>query len=219
LRENADLGLAFDGDADRLMMIDHKGQLVDGDAMLYIMANHYAHTGELKEGVVGTIMSNLGLEQAIKQLNMDFIRVPVGDRYISAELRKRRWSLGGEPSGHVICSDAVTTGDGIITGLQILSIMRQKNASLEELTRDFVRFPQILMNVKVARLSDPTQIPMIQKAVKEAEKKLALKGRILLRSSGTEPVIRVMVEGESESKVQAVAQFLANIVKEAFEKA
>lgn len=218
LRENADLGLAFDGDADRVMMVDHKGQLVDGDAMLYIMAHHDAQMGVLKEGIVGTIMSNLGLEQAIKKLNMDFIRVPVGDRYISAELRKRHWSLGGEPSGHVICTDAVTTGDGIITGLKILSIMRQQNKTLEELTRQFVRLPQVLINVKVTRLSDPLQVPAIQKVLKQAEKQLGKKGRILLRSSGTEPLVRVMVEGESQSDIQSIAENLAEVVKEAFEK-
>jgi len=216
LREKADLGIALDGDADRVMLIDHNGNLIDGDAMLYIMAKHCEFAGALKEGVVGTIMSNLGLESAIKKMGMDFVRVPVGDRYISAELRKRHWSLGGEPSGHIICSDSVTTGDGIIASLQILSIMRQRDLSLEQLTQGFVRFPQVLINVKVDNLCDLNNIPEIQTALKQAQKKLGDKGRVLLRSSGTEPVVRVMVEGESETEVRSIAQSLADVVQRSF---
>ncbi|MDX1901652.1 MAG: phosphoglucosamine mutase, partial [Gammaproteobacteria bacterium] len=165
LREKADLGLALDGDADRVMMVDHVGDTIDGDVMLYIMAKHLHAAGMLKGGIVGTVMANLGLEQAIKKLGVEFVRVPVGDRHISAELRKRRWHLGGEPSGHMLCSDALTTGDGIITALQILSIMHYANLSLHDLKKDFVRYPQTLINVKVSELSDPAQFPAIQKAL------------------------------------------------------
>lgn len=214
LEEQADVGVALDGDGDRVIMIDHKGNILDGDEMLFVIASHRKLSGVMKGGVVGTVMSNFGFEQALQQMNIEFVRVPVGDRHISIELQKRKWNLGGEPSGHVICSDAIATGDGIITALQVLSAMRYRNLTLNELKSGFHKFPQILVNVKVAENSDPNLKPQIQAAIKDVEKVLGKAGRVLLRRSGTEPLIRVMVEGEEESRVKQLANQLAEVVKE-----
>ncbi|HSW69043.1 MAG TPA: phosphoglucosamine mutase [Gammaproteobacteria bacterium] len=216
LREKADIGLALDGDADRLIMVDHKGTTLNGDELLYIIVKHRHELGTLKGGVVGTVMSNLGLELAMQNMGIEFLRVPVGDRYIMAELTKRKWHLGGEPSGHIICSDASTTGDGIITALQVLSTMRQKNQSLAELTKGLNQYPQILINVKVTQNVDPITNSRIAAVLQEAEKTLGKMGRVLLRRSGTEPLIRVMVEGKDKKQVKALANQIASIVKEEF---
>jgi phosphoglucosamine mutase len=213
LETHADLGIALDGDGDRVVMIDHKGYILDGDELLYIIARHRlkqkVHTG----GVVGTVMSNLGFEQAVQQLGVEFVRVPVGDRYIMSELTKRKWHLGGEPSGHIVCMDTTTTGDGIITALQVLAAMRHENLSLADMRAGLKKFPQILLNVKVTGKDTSIDRPNIREAVKKAELELGNTGRVLLRRSGTEPLIRIMVEGEDAQHVQKLAQRLADIVK------
>ena len=217
LREQADIGLALDGDADRVMMVDHQGNVLDGDELLYIIAKHRHEIGTLKGGIVGTVMSNIGLEIAIRAMGIDFVRVPVGDRHIITELLKHKWDLGGEPSGHIICSNAVTTGDGIITALQVLSAMCYKQKSLAELKGDLQRYPQALVNVKVMQLDkDPTMNPRVSSVLRDAEIALGKKGRILLRRSGTEPLMRVMVEGEDKSQVHQLADQIALVVKEEF---
>lgn len=218
LREKADLGLALDGDADRVIMIDQKGNVLDGDELLYIIAKHRHEMGTMKGGIVGTVMSNLGFEIAIQKMGINFIRVPVGDRHIVNELIKQKWHLGGEPSGHIICSDAVTTGDGIITALQVLSAMRHKQTSLAEL-RGLLRYPQVLVNVKVLHFDiDPDMNPRITTVLRDVEKTLGKTGRVLLRRSGTEPLVRVMVEGENETQVQQLADQIALVVKEEYSK-
>ncbi len=217
LREKADIGLALDGDADRIMMVDHQGNLLDGDELLYIIVKHRHELGLLKGGVVGTVMSNLGLELALRDLNIDFVRVPVGDRHIINELLKRNWHLGGEPSGHIICSDAITTGDGIITALQVLSTLRHKKVSLSELRNQIQRYPQVLVNVEVTRLeTNPIENARVLSAVQDAENVLGKNGRILLRRSGTEPLIRVMAEGVDENQVRQLANQIALVVKQEF---
>ncbi len=190
--------------------------MLDGDELLYIIVKHRHELGTLKGGVVGTVMSNLGLEMAIRKMGVEFLRVPVGDRHIMAELTKRKWHLGGEPSGHIICSDASTTGDGIITALQVLSILRQKNKSLAELKKGLNSFPQVLVNVKVKENVDPSTNSRVAAVLHEAENSLGKMGRILLRRSGTEPLIRVMVEGENEKQVNELAHQIAAVVKEEF---
>ncbi len=214
LREKADLGIGLDGDGDRVIMLDHRGEVLDGDELLYIISKHRQESGMLKGGVVGTVMSNLGLELAIQKMGLEFSRVPVGDRYIMAELMQRKWHLGGEPSGHIICSDAITTGDGIVTALQVLSAMRFKQQSLHELKRGLQKCPQILINVKAAVDQNPCEIPRIKKAVQEAEAILKNNGRILLRRSGTESVVRVMVEGQDQSVITQIANQLAEVVRQ-----
>ncbi len=216
LEEKADLGIALDGDGDRVMMVDHEGHLLDGDELIYIIAKHRKEQGTLKGGVVGTVMSNMGLEHALQNLEIPFVRVAVGDRHIIAELKRRQWCFGAEPSGHVICSDAVTTGDGIITALQVLSAMRSKNQSLAEIKSGLHKYPQVLVNVKVPAICDLTTKPRIQAALKTIEKKLGNSGRVLLRCSGTEPLIRVMVEGEDAKEINQLAHQLAAVVEEEF---
>jgi phosphoglucosamine mutase len=214
VKENADLGIALDGDGDRVIMIDHQGNILDGDEMLYIIVKHRQELGALKGGVVGTVMSNFGFEQAMYDLNIDFTRVSVGDRHIIAELIKRKWNLGGEPSGHIICFESATTGDGIITALQVLSAMSHSSKSLVDLKQGLQKYPQILVNVKVNENSDPNQKPRIQHALQDAQHQLGKGGRVLLRRSGTEALVRVMVEGEDESRVKELANQLAVVVRE-----
>lgn len=214
LKEKADLGIALDGDGDRVILVDHQGNVLDGDELLYIIVKHRQELRQLKGGVVGTVMSNFGLEHALRQLNIEFVRVAVGDRHIMAELANRQWHLGGEPSGHIICSDAITTGDGIITALQVLSVMRHTNQPLAVLKTGLHKYPQALVNVKVTENSDPIHKPRIMDALQSIEKTLGQTGRVLLRRSGTEPLVRVMVEGENESHVLQLANHLAAIVKE-----
>ncbi len=217
LQEKADIGIALDGDADRIIMVDHEGNVLDGDELLYIIVKHRHELGTLKGGVVGTVMSNLGLEIAIRDMGIDFVRVPVGDRHIMAELAKRNWHLGGEPSGHIICSDAITTGDGIITALQVLSTLRDTGQSLSELRKGLQRLPQVLVNVKISQPDiDPNLNARVSSALHEAETMLGQNGRVLLRRSGTEPLVRVMVEGEDAEQVKQLAQQLALIVTEEF---
>lgn len=212
--EQADLGIALDGDGDRVIMVDHQGEVLNGDELLYIIVKHRQELGLLKGGVVGTLMSNIGLEHALQALAIPFVRVPVGDRYIIAELIKRQWHLGGEASGHIICSDAITTGDGIVAALQVLSALRYYNQTLAQLKTGLNKYPQVLVNVKVPATCDLTTRPHIQTALKTIEKQLGQSGRVLLRCSGTEPLVRVMVEGEDENNIKQLANQLAKAVEE-----
>ena len=213
LDQKADLGIALDGDGDRVVMIDHQGHILDGDELLYIIIKHKNMQGTLKGGIVGTVMSNLGLEQALADWNLPFVRVPVGDRYIINELANQHWSLGGEPSGHIVCREMTTTGDGIITALQVLAAMRQMNQSLADIRAGLIKYPQVLLNIRTQSADISLDKPSIQQAVKQAEQELGSKGRILLRRSGTEPLIRIMVEGEDEAHVKRLAEQLAEFVK------
>lgn len=216
LEHKADLGIALDGDGDRAVLIDHKGYVLDGDELLYIIVKDRAMDGEISGGVVGTVMSNLGFEHALRGMGLDFVRVPVGDRYIMSELINRQWHLGGEPSGHIVCLRTTTTGDGIVTALQVLAAMSHQGKSLADIRLGFTKFPQVLLNVKVAQQDFSIDCPNIQKAVKDVETELGNKGRVLLRCSGTEPLIRVMVEGEDGEHVQELAERLADVVRKEF---
>lgn len=212
LAEHADLGIAFDGDGDRVIMIDAKGEVVDGDEILFIITRNGVKGGRIQQGVVGTVMSNLGLELAIRQLGLDFVRAKVGDRYVLTELQQRGWQLGGETSGHIICLEATTTGDGIVAALQVLLAMHQTSKPLHELKSGMQKFPQTMINVKCVNPVDLQTLPRLQQAIRSAEQKLAGNGRVLLRSSGTEPVVRVMVEGQESGRVEQLAHELANVV-------
>jgi phosphoglucosamine mutase len=213
LDEQADLGIALDGDGDRVLMVDHQGHILDGDELLYIIVKHRQEMGTFKGGVVGTVMSNMGLESALHTLAVPFVRVPVGDRHIMTELTKRQWVLGGEPSGHVICSEIMTTGDGIVAALQVLSALRYQNQPLAQLKAGLSKYPQVLVNVKVRTVSDVLNKPRIQQFLKTIEEKLANNGRVLLRRSGTESLVRVMVEGEDETQIKQLAHELATVVE------
>lgn len=216
LKNNADLGVAFDGDGDRLIMVDHKGELVDGDQLLYVMAMAAYAKGALKGGVVGTLMTNLGLEHAFKKHEIPFSRAGVGDRYVMEQLLDKNWRLGGESSGHLICLGQTTTGDGIVAALQVLAAVVEKGKSLNELAFGMKKYPMVLINVRVAEKPDLDNSAEIQAALSEAEMELADTGRVLLRLSGTEPLIRVMVEGQEKNLVNKVAQKLADTVKKTF---
>lgn len=215
LEHQADLGIAFDGDGDRVVMVDHKGEIVDGDELIYIIAQSRLANHQILGPVVGTLMSNLGMEQALNRLGVSLLRAQVGDRYVMEMLTEYRGILGGENSGHIICLDRTTTGDGIVAALQVLAQMHQTGKSLHELKSGMQKYPQILVNVKVAKKVNPTEIPAIQQAVAAAEQVLGKDGRVLLRASGTEPLIRVMVEGVDEKTVSALANQLAEDVKNA----
>ncbi|MGH8231358.1 MAG: phosphoglucosamine mutase, partial [Steroidobacteraceae bacterium] len=212
---HAHVGVAFDGDGDRVVMVDHLGRLVDGDQLLYVLASAAHAAGQLRGPVVGTVMSNFGLELALRRLGLEFIRAPVGDRHVLAKLKEAGGTLGGETSGHILTLDRTTTGDGLITALQVLGIMKQTGRSLAELAAGMDRLPQVLLNVQVARRFDPTAVPAIAAALIRIEKKLQGEGRVVLRASGTEPVIRVMVEGHDEADVHCCADELASVVREA----
>ncbi len=215
LKHGADVGIALDGDGDRLIMVDAKGQLVDGDELTFIIARRRQQTGALRGSVVGTQMSNLGLEQAIRTIGLGFERVKVGDRYILERLREGGWSLGGESSGHIICLDLTTTGDGIISALQVLEAMIGGEQSLHELKSGMQKCPQTLINVRMEKKVDVMALPDVQRAVAQAEARLANSGRVLLRPSGTEPVIRVMVEGRDSTLVEELANDIAHKVETA----
>jgi phosphoglucosamine mutase len=213
----AHVGIALDGDGDRLVMVDHLGRIVDGDQLLYVIARARKEAGTLHAPVVGTVMSNLGLEVALRESGIDFLRAPVGDRYVLAMLRDTGGTLGGETSGHILCLDKTTTGDGLVSALQVLSVMKQTGRSLAELASGMKKFPQVLLNVRVAKRFDPSAVPSVQEAVQKIEKRMGGDGRVVLRASGTEPVIRVMVEGKGESATRAAATELAEVVKAAAE--
>ncbi|WP_340621775.1 phosphoglucosamine mutase [Xenorhabdus siamensis] len=213
LEEQANVGLAFDGDGDRIIMVDHLGQKVDGDQILYIIAREALRQGQLRGGAVGTLMSNMGLELALKQLGIPFERAKVGDRYVLEKLQEKGWRLGAENSGHVILLDKTTTGDGIVAGLQVLSAMVRNDMSLHDLCSGMKLLPQVLVNVRFSGDNDPLQSERVLEVVKEVEAELDGRGRVLLRKSGTEPLIRVMVEGEDEEQVTALAHRIADAVK------
>lgn len=211
----AHVGIALDGDGDRVVMVDEKGQITDGDQLLYVLATARKEDGNLRGPVVGTVMSNLGLELALKRHDIEFKRASVGDRYVLETLRQTGGIIGGETSGHMICLDQTTTGDGLISALQILAVMKRTGKPLSELAAGMTRYPQKMLNVPTSRRVNPDTCPVIRDAVSQAESELAQSGRVVLRASGTEPVIRVMVEGRNENQVLALAKRLASVVAEA----
>jgi len=213
LEQGADLGLALDGDGDRLVMVDAEGAIYDGDQLLYVIAATRLRNGLLKGGVVGTLMTNFALELEFKRLGVPFARAAVGDRYVLEQLHGRGWQVGGENSGHIICLDRHTTGDGIISALQVLSALRSSGKRLAEAVRDLRLFPQVLVNVRVPRGADLREHPQVQQAVRAAEDSLRARGRVLLRPSGTEPVLRVMVEGEAADQVRGLAESIAQTIR------
>jgi phosphoglucosamine mutase len=213
LKREAHVGIAYDGDGDRLIMVDHKGEIVDGDELLYIIAKSRQARNELNGGVVGTLMSNFGLQEAFEQQGVPFKRAKVGDRYVLEVLRENGWTLGGESSGHLICLDRTTTGDGLVASLQVLEAIVESGRSLHELKSGMRKYPQLMVNVKLNKRQDISDNADINDAVKAAEEKLAGKGRVLLRPSGTEPLIRVMVEGSDPVLVDDLANELAEVVR------
>ncbi|OTQ80788.1 phosphoglucosamine mutase [Gilliamella apis] len=214
INEKADLGFALDGDGDRIIMVDHKGNKIDGDLIIYIIAREALRQGQLKGGLVGTLMSNMGLEIALKNLGIPFVRAKVGDRYVLEMLVEKNWRLGAENSGHVLLLDKTTTGDGIVAGLQVLAAMVRNNMSLADLCSGMTMLPQILINVRFSGKDDPLTNPEVKSAIAQAEQQLSNNGRVLIRKSGTEPLIRVMVEGSNQSQVQQLAEQIANAVKQ-----
>ncbi|MEP4889670.1 MAG: phosphoglucosamine mutase [Aliiglaciecola sp.] len=213
LEHKADLGFALDGDGDRIMMVDHKGNLIDGDQLIYIIARDSLKSGRLNGGVVGTLMSNLGLEIALNKLGVAFVRSNVGDRYVMELLQERGWAIGGENSGHVLNLNVTSTGDGILAGLQVITAMLRSQMSLHELCSGMDMYPQTLVNVRFEEGEDPLENPKVKEAVIEAENNLGKTGRVLLRKSGTEPLIRVMVEAEKQEDSTNWAEFIADAVR------
>jgi phosphoglucosamine mutase len=211
----ADAGIALDGDGDRLVMADHLGRTVDGDQLLYVLARARLAAGELRGPVVGTVMSNLGLEIALKDLGVPFLRAAVGDRHVLQLLRAHAGELGGESSGHLLLLDKATTGDGLVVALQVLAVMKTTGKSLAELSAGMQRFPQQLVNVRVAKRFDAAREPAVAAAIARVERSLGARGRVVLRASGTEPLIRVMVEGEEADAVARHAEDLAEAVRAA----
>ncbi|MDP2144283.1 MAG: phosphoglucosamine mutase [Gallionella sp.] len=216
VEHKADLGIALDGDGDRLVMVDAAGTLYDGDQLLYVIAKHRQIQGKLQGGVVGTLMTNLAFEHAMQKLGIPFSRAKVGDRYVMEQLLANGWQLGGENSGHVICLDKHSTGDGIVSALQVLHALSASGQSLAEAAADLKMYPQVLINVKVTgKAAGLLELQAVKDAVAEAERELDGKGRVLLRPSGTEPLLRVMVEGEDGALVKRCAEQIADVVKAA----
>ncbi|GFN45980.1 phosphoglucosamine mutase [Candidatus Regiella insecticola] len=214
IKEEADLGLAFDGDGDRLIMVDNKGNRIDGDQILFIIAREKLRQRQLEGGVVGTLMSNMGLERGLKQLGIPFIRSQVGDRHVLEKMNENGWRMGAENSGHVILLDHTTTGDGIVAGLQVLTAMVRNKMSLYDLCRDIKLLPQILVNVHFSEHHNPLELAAVTEVTKQIEADLAAQGRVLLRKSGTEPLIRVMVEADRDEKqVRLLANRIAEVIK------
>ncbi|MFS2197363.1 phosphoglucosamine mutase [Pseudomonas sp. Pseusp3] len=212
--EQADLGIAFDGDGDRVQMVDHTGAVVDGDELLFIIARDLHERGKLQGGVVGTLMSNLGLELALADLGIPFVRANVGDRYVIAELLERNWIVGGENSGHIVCFSHTTTGDAIIAALQVLIALRAREEGLAQTRQALRKCPQVLINVRFGGGANPLEHQSVKEASERVTKAMAGRGRVLLRKSGTEPLVRVMVEGEDEAQVRGYAEELAKLVTE-----
>ncbi|MGI9319574.1 MAG: phosphoglucosamine mutase, partial [bacterium] len=205
---------AFDGDGDRVLMVDEKGNQVGGDQILYILANHRHREGQLSGGVAGTLMTNLGLEHALGQLSIPFVRTKVGDRYVHEALTTNNWILGGESSGHIICLDKATTGDGVVAALEVLQVMLEQDQPLSVLVKDMEVFPQVMINVDVdgADARKLVDHPKVKSAVLAAEDELGPAGRVVLRPSGTEPLVRVMIEGNDSSQVKRLTGEIANQV-------
>lgn len=214
LEVGADLGIAFDGDGDRVLLVDEKGEAVDGDELLFIIAQHQQASTGACAGVVGTVMSNMGFELALEELEIPFARAKVGDRYVKELMQSRDWKLGGENSGHIICADVSTTGDGIVAALKSLEALRATGGSLHEVKSGMRKFPQIMKNVRIANRVDLDAHEGVQASIAEVEEKLAGRGRVLLRPSGTEPVVRVMIEGEDADLVETLCTGLAADVAE-----
>ncbi|TVZ40205.1 LOW QUALITY PROTEIN: phosphoglucosamine mutase [Alteromonadaceae bacterium 2753L.S.0a.02] len=212
LESHADLGIAFDGDGDRVQFVDERGEVVDGDQLLYIIAAHKQCHGGGCAGVVGTLMTNFGFEMALSSLNIPFERAQVGDRYVIEAMNRNGWKLGGECSGHIVCADVTTTGDGIISALQVLRALNAEQQSLYELKQRMQKLPQVMVNVPIKKKIALDECSPIQSAITSAEKRMEGQGRVLLRPSGTEPVIRVMVEGQQHSMVSQLAHELAEVV-------
>ena len=211
----ADFGIAFDGDGDRIAMADHDGRLFDGDQLLYAIARHRQLAGRLKGGIAGTLMTNFALERRLAEMGVPFARAKVGDRYVLELLQDRGWEVGGENSGHLLCLDAHSTGDAIIAALQVLEALVTAGQTLADFTRELTLLPQVLVNVRLAEKRDVASLPAVKSAVVAAESALAGRGRVLLRPSGTEPVVRVMVEGEDPVRVKALAESIAEAVRQA----
>ncbi|MEA1888833.1 MAG: phosphoglucosamine mutase [Pseudomonadota bacterium] len=214
VKQGADLGIALDGDGDRLIMVDHRGEIVNGDKLILIMALARSRRGELQGGVVGTVMSNLGMEQALRANKIDFIRAAVGDRYVLELMRKNGWDLGGEASGHIICLDKSTTGDGIVAALEVLQVMHDSGKPLADLAGEMETCPQMMINVTISRDFKMKNNALINDAVRAVEAELGERGRVVLRPSGTEPLIRVMIEGIDASQVKSNCESLAEIVRQ-----
>ena len=214
LKTGADYGIALDGDGDRLVMVDHKGEIVDGDELIYIIARSRLDSGSLRGPVVGTLMSNLGMEHALTALNVGFMRASVGDRFVMELMLKHESFLGGEGSGHIICRDRTTTGDGIVSALQVMAEMWKTGKTLHELKQGMRKYPQTLINVRVKTRVNLDSIEPVQRVKSEVEGILGESGRVLLRSSGTEPLIRVMVEGRDPGQVESMAKRIASVVDE-----
>lgn len=214
--EHADLGVALDGDGDRLIMVDSDGEVLDGDDILYIIACSRLEDGIMEGGVVGTKMTNLGLEHALQRIGLPLERTDVGDRFIMARLQEKSWVLGGEPSGHIICRDRTTTGDGIVSALQVLAALYRSGKSLKELRRGMTKYPQVLQNVKLGEVSAESILASepLTKALQEVRAELGDSGRVLLRPSGTEPLIRVMIEGQDSEQVRTLTQQLVGVVQQ-----
>jgi phosphoglucosamine mutase len=215
IEHHANVGVAIDGDGDRLIMVDSHGEVVDGDELLYIVAHARHQERTLGGGVVGTLMTNLGLEQALGSLGIPFKRAAVGDRYVLEMMQQSGWKLGGESSGHIICLDRTTTGDAIVSALQVLHVLVSQNRSLHEIKAGITKYPQTLINVPIASSIDIRNLALVEQAVKDAEGDLGDRGRVLLRPSGTEPLVRVMVEGQDLVLVKQIAQRIANEVRAA----
>ena len=213
-KHRADVGVALDGDGDRLIMVDGSGQIADGDHLIYTIARYRMETGELNGGVVGTLMTNLGTELSLRKLGCDFARAKVGDRYVLELMQSKGWQLGGETSGHILCLDKHTTGDATISALQVLAALRSSGRSLADYAQECPAFPQILLNVRVGKGFKLNEQGAIREAVEAVEAELGDNGRVVLRPSGTEPLIRVMVEGRDESQVQRLAQQIADTVRQ-----
>jgi len=216
LEQQADVGIALDGDGDRLIMVDHKGELVDGDELLFIIARAHQRAGTGKQAIVGTLMSNLGMEHALNKYDMQLHRANVGDRYVMETLKKTGGVVGGESSGHIICLDKTTTGDGIVAALQVLAEMQETDSKLHELRSVITKYPQRLINVRVNKMVDLKSSATVQEAVANIESRLGDEGRVLLRASGTEPVIRVMVEGRDATLTNQLASELASVIESVF---
>jgi phosphoglucosamine mutase len=213
IENKADLGFALDGDGDRLMLVDHKGNVIDGDQIVYVIARDALKSGRLHGGVVGTVMSNLGLEVALGTLGVPFLRSKVGDRHVMELLKQKGWSIGGESSGHVLNLAAASTGDGIVAGLQVLAAMLNADMNLNELSRGMTKYPQTLINVRFSEGTKPLENKSVKQAVIDAEKALGDKGRVLLRKSGTEPLVRVMVEANDAQDSSTWAEYIADAVR------